>query len=104
MVTNLVFWLFNILLMVLDVTGWPAILKCYKIQPDKNNPVQYYQHFIFYFFWVCVCVWWEDFCPLLFAVLINRTKNPIFNPNLKSNPIPEFKIQGSQMDISLVII
>ena len=39
MVTNLVFWLFNILLMVLDVTGWPAILKCYKIQPDKNNPV-----------------------------------------------------------------
>ncbi|XP_041357077.1 fatty acid hydroxylase domain-containing protein 2-like [Gigantopelta aegis] len=38
-VTNLVFWLFNILLMVLDLTGWPAILKCYKIQPDKNNPL-----------------------------------------------------------------
>ncbi|KAL8587616.1 hypothetical protein ACOMHN_045305 [Nucella lapillus] len=37
--TFLVFWLSNAFLMVLDLTGRPAALLRYKIQPDKNVPV-----------------------------------------------------------------
>ncbi|CAN0347814.1 fatty acid hydroxylase domain-containing protein 2 [Lampetra fluviatilis] len=33
------FWLFNALLMCVDVTGWPAFFLRYKIQADKNVPV-----------------------------------------------------------------
>ncbi|XP_005105015.1 fatty acid hydroxylase domain-containing protein 2 [Aplysia californica] len=35
-----VFWLANAVLLVLDLTGWPAFLLKYKIQADKNNPVK----------------------------------------------------------------
>ncbi|XP_076446058.1 fatty acid hydroxylase domain-containing protein 2-like [Babylonia areolata] len=34
-----VFWLSNAFLLVLDVTGKPATLLRYKVQPDKNVPV-----------------------------------------------------------------
>ncbi|PVD34707.1 hypothetical protein C0Q70_05984 [Pomacea canaliculata] len=35
----LVFWLSNAFLMFLDVTGKPAVLLRYKIQPNKNMPL-----------------------------------------------------------------
>lgn len=35
----LVFWLSNLFLLILDVTGKPYILLRYKVQPDKNVPV-----------------------------------------------------------------
>ncbi|KAL8621065.1 hypothetical protein ACOMHN_040590 [Nucella lapillus] len=35
----LVFWLTNAFLLVLDVTGKPATLLRYKVQPNKNTPV-----------------------------------------------------------------
>lgn len=35
----LVFWLANLFLLILDVTGKPSILLRYKVQPDKNVPV-----------------------------------------------------------------
>ncbi|XP_076467485.1 fatty acid hydroxylase domain-containing protein 2-like [Babylonia areolata] len=35
----LVFWLSNAFLLVLDITGRPAALLRYKVQPDKNVPV-----------------------------------------------------------------
>ncbi|KAI8799114.1 fatty acid hydroxylase domain-containing protein 2-like isoform X1 [Biomphalaria glabrata] len=38
--TSSVFWLSNIFLMVLDVTGWPAALLKYKIQNSKNCPLR----------------------------------------------------------------
>jgi len=34
-----VFWFFNILLMILDLTGRPQCLLRYKIQEGKNQPV-----------------------------------------------------------------
>ncbi|XP_070197195.1 fatty acid hydroxylase domain-containing protein 2-like isoform X2 [Littorina saxatilis] len=34
-----VFWIPNLLLMVVDVTGRPTALLRYKVQPDKNRPV-----------------------------------------------------------------
>ncbi|XP_025087115.1 fatty acid hydroxylase domain-containing protein 2-like [Pomacea canaliculata] len=37
--TSAVFWLINIFFIVLDVTGKPAVLLRYKVQPDKNRPV-----------------------------------------------------------------
>ncbi|XP_069131477.1 fatty acid hydroxylase domain-containing protein 2-like [Argopecten irradians] len=37
--TFVVFWAGNILLLILDTTGWPAFLLKYKIQEDQNVPV-----------------------------------------------------------------
>ncbi|KAK7481954.1 hypothetical protein BaRGS_00026757 [Batillaria attramentaria] len=37
--TAIVFWVPNLLLMILDVTGRPAALLKYKVQPGKNSPV-----------------------------------------------------------------
>lgn len=37
--TTSIFWLFNLLLIFLDATGKPAALLKYKIQADKNVPV-----------------------------------------------------------------
>lgn len=40
--TFLVFWVSNIFLIVLDLTGKPAALLRYKVQPDKNIPVSFW--------------------------------------------------------------
>lgn len=39
LVPTLSFWLFNALLMLVDTTGKPSFITRYRIQPDKNNPV-----------------------------------------------------------------
>ncbi|KAA0720504.1 Fatty acid hydroxylase domain-containing protein 2 [Triplophysa tibetana] len=39
LVPTLSFWLFNALLMVVDTTGKPNFITRYRIQADKNNPV-----------------------------------------------------------------
>jgi len=36
-----VFWLFNALLLILDLTGRPQYLLRYKIQEGKNQPVRH---------------------------------------------------------------
>ncbi|CAL1526800.1 unnamed protein product [Lymnaea stagnalis] len=38
--TTAVFWLANLFLLVLDVTGWPTVLLKYKIQDSKNCPLR----------------------------------------------------------------
>ncbi|XP_043925415.1 fatty acid hydroxylase domain-containing protein 2 [Protopterus annectens] len=35
----IVFWFFNIILLMIDVSGKPSIITRYKIQPDKNKPI-----------------------------------------------------------------
>lgn len=39
LVPTLSFWLFNAFLMVVDTTGKPSFITRYRIQVDKNNPV-----------------------------------------------------------------
>ncbi|XP_056301708.1 fatty acid hydroxylase domain-containing protein 2 [Danio aesculapii] len=39
LVPTLSFWLFNALLMLVDITGKPNFITRYRIQSDKNNPV-----------------------------------------------------------------
>lgn len=38
--TFCVFWLANLLFIIMDVTGWPSFLVKYKIQADKNSPLR----------------------------------------------------------------
>jgi len=38
--TNLVFWSLNAMLMIIDLTGSPKFLLQFKIQPDKNVPLE----------------------------------------------------------------
>ncbi|KAI8798362.1 fatty acid hydroxylase domain-containing protein 2 [Biomphalaria glabrata] len=37
--TTGVFWLSNLFFILLDLTGWPACILTYKIQPEKNRPL-----------------------------------------------------------------
>lgn len=39
LIPTIVFWAFNIILMVFDVSGKPSIITRYKIQTDKNKPI-----------------------------------------------------------------
>ncbi|TNN39168.1 Fatty acid hydroxylase domain-containing protein 2 [Liparis tanakae] len=39
LVPTLAFWVTNALLLLVDTTGKPAFITRYRIQPDKNNPV-----------------------------------------------------------------
>uniref|UniRef100_A0A1I8GMH9 Fatty acid hydroxylase domain-containing protein n=2 Tax=Macrostomum lignano TaxID=282301 RepID=A0A1I8GMH9_9PLAT len=38
-ITGVVYWAFNLFLMLLDVFNWPKFLLKYKVQPDKNAPI-----------------------------------------------------------------
>uniref|UniRef100_A0A1I8HYV7 Fatty acid hydroxylase domain-containing protein n=2 Tax=Macrostomum lignano TaxID=282301 RepID=A0A1I8HYV7_9PLAT len=38
-ITMTVYWSFNLLLILLDTFNWPEFLMRYKVQPDKNAPV-----------------------------------------------------------------
>ncbi|XP_076468131.1 fatty acid hydroxylase domain-containing protein 2-like isoform X2 [Babylonia areolata] len=48
----LVFWLSNAFLLLLDVTGKPSALLCYKVQPDKNVSIVVGVPFAVVFHWV----------------------------------------------------
>lgn len=54
----LVFWLSNAFLLLLDITGRPAALLRYKVQPDKNVPVSSF------FINACLNIFCKPFCTV----------------------------------------